>query len=346
MAGGSGERFWPLSTPERPKQLLRLTSETQTMLEEAIERAAPLAWERTVLLSTSPRLAEQVQVTGLVDVQAVVAEPSRRNTLGALVWVAATLVSRGLEDATVGVVTADHRIGNPDAFRHTVEVALETAEQAGGIVTIGMRPTRPETGYGYIHVDSQAPALTVPSGQAFRSASFREKPDRATAEQYVASGEFLWNGGMFFYTLDTFRRELGQAMPEAAAILDDIAGSLRKGDHAEAKRRFEDLPSISVDYALIEKAKDVYVVPAEFEWDDVGSWDSLDRSFPGDEAGNVIRGDTVLIDAKDCIVVNDGLTCKVGVLGVSGLVVVATPDGVLVVPKEMAQRVKEIVGQL
>jgi len=341
MAGGSGERFWPLSRPERPKQLLRLTSDTQTMLEEAITRVDAVSTDGLVFVATSSSLAEAVRGSGAVAPDRILAEPTRRNTLGGVCWVLANLLARGLADASVAIVTSDHLIGSPERFRDTVTVALQTAEQEGGIVTIGIRPTRPETGYGYIETSAEGTA-EVAGRAVLRSLRFREKPSAETAEEFVRAGNFLWNGGMFFFTVPAFMGELQAAQPDAHAATLAMAAALRAGDEREAIRQFESLPSISVDYAVMERAERVWVVPADFPWDDVGAWDALDRSFPADERGNVVRGEVVLIDVDGCVVVNDDPTAVVGVLGVQNVVVVNTPQGVLVCPKEQAQRVREV----
>lgn len=345
MAGGSGERFWPLSRPDRPKQLLKLTSPTETMLEEAVNRIRPLVGPENVHVATSAALQETIRGAGVVEDMRVLAEPMRRNTLGCLVWVAASLLASGDEDASVAVLTADHKIDEPEMFRVTVGAALSVAEATGGLVTIGIKPDRPETGYGYIEYDPDA--TTEADGRtAYRSRSFREKPDLATAKQFVEAGNFLWNAGMFFYTVQGFLRELAKAQPVAHAITLAITEKLKAKDEAGAVAEFEKLPNLSIDYALMEKAEMVYVVPSDFPWDDVGAWDSLERSLGNDETENVRQGAVTAVDARGNIVVNDRPGTVVGLVGVEGLIVVVTEDAVLVCPKDQAQRVKEIVTAL
>lgn len=346
MAGGSGERFWPLSRPDRPKQLLKLTHETLTMLEEAAERIAPVVAEGQVYVSTSAAIADAVTASGSVPKEKVLAEPTRRNTLGALCWVAAKLIAQGLGEATVAVVTADHMIGDPALFCATVETAFEIAEREQGLVTIGVRPDRPETGYGYIEFDADQTVGSSSGRLGYRSKGFREKPSTETAVAFLSAGTFLWNAGMFFYTIPTFVSELRTVLPEAAAVIDDMVTALKAGDEREATVAFERLPSISIDYALMEKAQRVFVVPAEFPWDDVGAWDALDRTFPKDERGNVCQGTSVLLDTSDCVVVNEAGGTTVGMIGVQNLIVVNTHHAVLVCPKERAQEVRNIVRAL
>lgn len=313
------------------------------MLEEAIERVEPLAGGGNIYVATSTSLADAIQSFEVLPQECVFVEPTRRNTLGAMCWMAANLIARGLSDATVAVVTSDHAIGEPDRFRLTIEAAMQIAEREGGLVTIGIRPTRPETGFGYVEVDPSTRICTEASYPAFRSRSFREKPTLETAKEFLETGRFLWNSGMFVFCLADLLRELEQTQPEAAVTVRESADALAAGDLRSASAAFERLPNISFDYAVMERASKVFVVPADFPWDDVGSWDSIHRNFEADENGNVAQGRTVVLDAKRCVVVNDNGDAIVGVLGVDDLVVVNTTDAVLVCPRERAQEVRKIV---
>ncbi len=342
MAGGSGERFWPLSSSDRPKQLLRLTNPRQTLLEEAVSRIVTLVGSENVLIATGRLLAEPILRAGLVRSENVLAEPDRRNTLGCLCWVTANLLARGDADVTLAVLTADHAIGDPDRFRKDIALALDAAEATGGLVTVGVPPSRPEIGYGYIEVDRAGP---VEPG-AFAAKSFREKPSSDLAAKFLESGDFLWNSGMFFWTLSSFQRELAAAEPEAAKLARSMADAIRAGRSEEAEKLFSDLPNLSIDYALMERATTVYVVEARFPWDDVGAWDALERTLPGDPRGNVASGDVVLVDCEGTIVYNDSPLSVAGVLGARDMIVVLTQDALLVCPKSEAQRVRELVEQL
>lgn len=345
MAGGSGERFWPLSRPDRPKQLLKLTDPNRTMLQEAVERISPLVGDQ-IFVSTSRALQDPILAANLVPEAHVLCEPASRNTMGALVWVAANLLATGKEDVTVAVLTADHKIGHPEAFLKTVHAAMDVAEQTGGLVTIGIVPSRPETGYGYIEVDHQL-KITTPEGRiAYATRKFLEKPSLQTAIEFVESGNYFWNAGMFFYTLKGFLSALEKTNPEIYALTLNIAQSLRENNQREAEKHYEHLPNISVDFALMEKASEVYVVPSDFPWDDVGSWDALERSMISDSAGNVVQGRVIAVDSNSSVLYNDDPDRLIGVVGLTGLVVVATHDSVLVCPKADAQRVKQIVAEL
>ncbi len=356
MAGGTGERFWPLSRAARPKQLLKLTRPDLSLLEEAVGRIAPLVPYERILIATSSTVAAPIREAlagSAIPAENIVVEPAKRNTAGALAWVAANIKARwGSEPVSLAVLTADHAIGAPDRFRQVVDAALTAAEQDEALVTLGVQPTRPETGYGYIEVAepgdqnklkfelrTEIPTLPV--------VAFREKPDRATAERFLAEGRFFWNSGMFFWRLDTFVDELTAAAPAHGEAVQAMAAALQAGDLDSAAAAFGRLDDISIDYALMEKARRVLMARADFPWDDVGAWDALARSFPQDAENNVGVGDPILIDTHNSIIYNDNPDkIAVAVIGVEGLVVVVSPDGVLVAPKGRAQDVKKIVAEL
>lgn len=343
MAGGSGERFWPLSRVSRPKQLLRLTDPRLTLLEEAVQRIEPLVGSDSVFVITGKHLEAPIRESGALKEECILAEPMKRNTLGALVWVAANWLANGDTEVTFAILTADHKIGDASAFRETVRTAMDTAELTGALVTCGVTPTRPETGYGYVELDRGQSATTG----AIKALGFREKPDAKTATEYVQSGKFLWNSGMFFYTLQTFLTELEHSHPEAFAITHRIAQALAVGDMGLAETAFADLPNLSIDYALAEKAKQIYVVESGFAWDDVGAWDALSRSLGiEDENGNVALGNSLVIDSRNAIIYNDVDTIIAATVGMDDVVLVVTPDAVLLCKQSESQRVKEIVEAL
>lgn len=343
MAGGSGERFWPLSRQLRPKQLLRLTSETETMIEEAVSRIAPLVGEQNVFVATSRILAGPIAHAGLpIPAENILAEPAKRNTAGCLCWVAAQLQARfPAEEVAIAVLTADHQIGEQPEFRACIDRALSAASLHSALVTIGVRPDRPETGYGYI----EAAAEVAPGVR--RVARFREKPDLAAAQAYLADGNYLWNSGMFFWRASVFMNQMAAASPAHHAATEAMREALTAGREADAVAAFESLPDISIDYALMERATEVLMVEASFPWDDVGAWDALSRSRSANAEGNVLDGDPIVLDSRNCIVLNDAPSeMAVGVVGVDNLIVIATRDAVLVIPKDRAQDVKGIVKQL
>lgn len=345
MAGGSGERFWPLSRAARPKQLLRLTHPEQTLLEEAVHRITPLIAAEDVFVATSRPLATAIRKAGLpIPAENVLAEPAKRNTAGCLCWVAAQLQARFPgEDPTLAILTADHLIEAPTKFRACVKTALAAAEKEGALVTIGVVPTRPETGYGYIEVDAEPAA-----GKAVPVARFREKPNAALAREFVASGRHFWNSGMFFWSLSSFEREMAAASPAHAEVTRAMAAALARRKAKQAEALFETLPDVSIDYALMEKAKTVRMTPSTFPWDDVGAWDALERSRKPRPDGNIVEGEAVVLDSKGCIVLNDAAAghVAVGVVGATDLIVIVAGDAVLVVPKEKAQDVRLVAREL
>jgi len=353
MAGGAGERFWPLSRHTHPKQLLTLTGSGQSLLEEAVERSMALVPPAQIYIATSTHLQKAIQEADLgIPPENVIAEPCKRNTAGCLIYAAATILARTKltpEELTMGVLTADQRIPDTKPFVETIDAALESAENNNALITIGIQPIRPETGYGYIEIAENAEPVASPGGRSlFRVASFREKPKPEDAAKYIASGRFLWNSGMFFWRLSSFQNEFGKANPVMAETLEDLTDAMLADDLERAAKIFDALPNISIDYALMEKARQVMVIPGNFIWDDVGAWDALYRTFPCDNKGNIRVGDPVLIDCADSIVYNAPGQKKmaVGVAGLKEMVVVVSEDAVLVIPRERAQDVRKIVISL
>ena len=348
MAGGSGERFWPLSRRNRPKQLLALADPEKSLIAQTVDRISPLVGLENVFIATAPHLVGPIQ-EGLPNLlpENVLAEPHKKNTAGCLVWVAATVIARGVdpEECSMAVLAADHRVSPDEGFRNTVDAALKVAEQTGSLCTIGIRPERPETGYGYIEVGS-GEGHTHHEIRVRPVSAFKEKPEREAAEQYLAAGNYLWNSGTFFWKLSDFLSELKAAAPDLEQAIHDIAALLKTGDENGANDRFAELRSISIDYALMEKASNVHVAEAAFEWDDVGAWDALDRSMESSADGNITVGNTVALEGSGNIVYSDDPNMVVTLLGVSDLAVVVTKDAVLVIPKNQAQDVKKIVEAL
>lgn len=326
MAGGSGERFWPVSTATRPKQLLDLSGLGKSMLQQAIERLEPLA-TGGIYISTNPTLAGPIAESGLVPAERILAEPLRRNTLGALIWSTGVLAHRHQSlDFTMAVVTSDHVMRPTSGFQSTVAKALVVAEESDGLVTIGIPITRPEPGYGYIE-----------KGDGTQVQRFAEKPDLATASTYMNAGNYLWNSGMFFWKASSFARHLRNADPGAAEILDVLARDLDAGERA-----FEKLENISVDKGLMEKASNVHVVPAEFEWDDVGSWDSLLRTVERDPQGNAAMGPVSAVETHGSVLYNASSRHRIVTLGVEGMAVIITDREVVVFPLERSQDVRQL----
>jgi mannose-1-phosphate guanylyltransferase len=340
MAGGSGERFWPLSRKLRPKQLLRLTDPDRTMLEEAVDRVAPLLGRENVYIATATHLAKPIRQAGIVVAENVLAEPDKRNTLGCLAWVAAHFLAKYAEPVTLTILTADHKIEEEDQFRDDLSLAITIAEETRGLVTIGVPPTRPETGYGYIECGEN---LDEKTSKVLR---FQEKPSIEKAKEFVAAKSFLWNSGMFVWTLDTFCEQLAKADQQVGDLIKSMANELRLAHEAKAAEFFRELPNLSIDYALMEKADSIYCLRASFPWDDVGAFDALLRTMPTDENGNVVMGFVHSIDCQRCVLYNDSKKRVLTAIGLRDQLMIQTEDSVMTAPVSDSQRVKELVAQL
>ena len=347
MAGGGGTRLWPASRRAHPKQLLPLGRDPgETLLAATVRRLAGVAEPAATLVVTSAALADVVRAA-LPDVPEdhVLGEPVARNTAAALGLAAVHLVARE-PDAIMAALPADHHVGDEPAFRRVVEQAFTLAEERDAIVTIGLRPTAPETGFGYLELGDELPG----TNGAHAVARFVEKPDRATALAYLASGRHLWNGGMFFVRAARLYAEIARHLPALHAGLEEIRHALAHGGApaatATTARVYPTLPSISIDHGVMEKASGLVVLPGDFGWNDVGAWSALAEVVAPDADGNVVRGATcVAHEATRNIVVGDP-GAVVALVGVEGLVVVRAGDAVLVMPRERAQDVKEITRLL
>jgi mannose-1-phosphate guanylyltransferase len=339
MAGGSGTRFWPLSRTARPKQFLALGPDDRSLLRATAERVWRILPPDRTFVVTSAELREQVEKE-LPELKAdrILAEPIGRNTAPCIGW-AALHLRRLDKDAIMAVLPADHYIGETDAYVDALRRGLEAATH-GDYVTIGIRPTRAETGYGYIEVGAEL------DPGVFRARRFVEKPNRQRAEQFVASGSFLWNSGMFFFLASRILEAIDQHLPGLGGQLHRYDEAARVGNEAElVEATYAELPSVSIDHGIMEKVGSVSVVPGSFEWSDLGSWTSAWELAPRDESANVLPKGSIGIDASGNYVrAPEGKL--VALVGVSGLVVVDTGDALLVVPKDRAQDVRQVVESL
>lgn len=329
LAGGSGTRFWPLSTPERPKQLLPLAT-SEPLLVDAIRRLGPLVPVDRTLILTSAALANAVHAV-LPDVPSdnIVGEPRAAGTGPALAWAAAEIARRDADDPVMICVHADWAIRHADGFRETLSRAAAVAERHGALVTVGIVPDRPDPGFGYIQPGEHVTG-------ARRVARFAEKPDRATAERMVADG-FLWNSGIFVWRAQDFLREIDAHTPEIASALGHASvGDLAAFYHA--------VTPVTVDEGVLERSTNVLVIPGEFGWDDVGTWAALRRVHERDAAGNAVSGDVHLVRARDCVAYTEGQT--VVLYGVADLVVVARDGLTVVTTTDGAADLKSLIDAL
>lgn len=334
LAGGSGTRFWPASRRERPKQFLTLEGD-RSLLETTVDRLAPLVPPGRIWISTTAALADEVaRQLPEVAPERILVEPAGRNTAPAIGWSLLRMPEEARRGA-VAVLPSDHRIADPAAFRATLGAAFEIALDQDRVLALGVVPRWAETGFGYLELGAP---LAGPAG-LWRVERFREKPARADAEEFVASGRHLWNAGMFVFRGTTLLAEFERWAPELSAGLDRL-----RAEPARSEELYRALPAISIDYAVMERIEELATLPLDCGWDDLGSWQALFEVLAVDQDGNRSIGHTVAVDAEGNLLVSESGT--VAVLGISGLAVVRTGDAVLVLPLERAQEVRRLVERL
>lgn len=339
MAGGRGTRFWPESTRRKPKQYLSLTGK-EPLLTETLKRFDSLVAKEQRFIVTVEEQESLAAAAGKAHSHAdsLIFEPSGRNTGPCILLSLASLEKRGAkEDDVVAIVPSDHVILNGSGFRESVKTAAMTALNHKSIVTIGIRPNFPHTGYGYIQRDAEV------SPGVFQVKQFKEKPSREVAEQYLGSGEYFWNAGMFVATIKTLKEEFSKCSPEMYNYYEEL---LKNCDNeALLRETYNKLPEDSIDYAIMEKSDRVMVVEANFDWNDLGSWDALEGVVEA-KKGNTIVGerDSYVADAKGNIIFAPGK--YVAVSGVNNLIIVSNENALVVMPKERAQEIKDIVSDI
>lgn len=340
MAGGSGTRFWPLSRKSRPKQFLPLTG-AEPLLALTAARVRPLAPpERTFVVCGKAHAAAVRRLLPDLPAKNVLVEPIARNTAPA-VGLAAAVVARADPEGVLAMLPSDQFVRDTAGFRRALREAARAAAD-GELVTIGIKPDHPETGFGYVQQGRVIRKGALPVREVRR---FVEKPDLATARRYLASGDYLWNAGIFVFRADRMLEELARHLPETTGPLAAIGAAVGTPGFGRAlARHFPKMPSISLDYGVMEKASRIAVVPADFGWNDVGSFTALPAVRPLDARGNVLQGETVLVDVEDSVVLAGER--PLAVIGVQGLVVVDAGDAILVCPKERAQDVRRVVDEL
>ena len=344
LAGGSGERFWPLSRRRRPKQFLRLISE-QTLLEATVTRLEGLIPRENILILTNAEQEASLREL-LPDFPKanIIAEPAKRDTAAAVALGAGWVAARD-HFATMIVLPADHVIKDVPAFQKTVRIAAAAATETGALVTIGLKPTWACPGFGYIEEGApiQLRAAEADGARIHHVRRFREKPNTELAETFLRAGNFRWNAGMFVWSVPTVLSEFNRHAPELASFISQV--SAPDNFDKALRTRFSNLPKISFDYAIMEKADRVLVVEAGFDWDDVGGWQAVASYFDHDASGNAANCEIIAVESTNNIIFDQD-RLKVALLGVHNLIVVRTGDAVLICHRHQAEKIKKLVGQL
>lgn len=344
MAGGRGERFWPRSRRNYPKQLLPFTG-SQSLLQDSIARIRELTDDERIYVVTNRDHAVEVgRQLPFLPIKNILIEPEGRNT-APCIGLAAAYIGKHYqgEDPVVAFLPCDSMVFNPAEMRRVLKAGLEICQKYDTGVIYGMWPSRPETGFGYIQLGAKLGDYTgVPYHKV---AAFKEKPDQETAKKYVTGKEFLWNGGIFVWRLSTLWSEIRAGLPELYQGLEQFKPYI--GEKTENKKLAEIypiLPATSVDYGILEKTQNLVVIPTDYGWDDLGSWSALERFLPKDELGNVAQGEYVGIDTNNCIIYSPKKV--VTTMGISGLIIVETDDVLMVCTKDQAQNIKKLLQKL
>ena len=342
MAGGKGSRFWPRSREKMPKHLLDIQGE-RTIIRETVDRIRPLVPpERTLIVTGRSHAAELIRQLPEIPAENILIEPVGRNT-APCIGLAALHIQKRVPDAVMLVLTSDHRIGNENAFRRVMAAAGRAASGGDALITIGIRPTGPETGYGYIEQGDLF--ATGEEEKIYRVRSIREKPSLEQAREFLRQGRFLWNSGMFVWKASTILKAIDRFLPELHEGLLQIRDALGTEREEEIVGEvYSAQKAVSIDYGVMEKAEDVLVVPGDFDWSDLGSWDALWEVSGKDENGNAVRGSFIGIDTGNSLVHSPGKL--VALVGVRDLLVVDTDDALLICRRGRSQDVRKVVETL
>lgn len=338
MAGGGGTRFWPLSRHKEPKQLLNLSLKG-LMINETIDRVAEVCNKSDIFIVTNADQVEQmIKVTReRVDANHILCEPVARNTSACIGYAAFEIIKK-YGDGIMCIFPSDHIIKDDSVFKDDLKAAVEAAED-DSLVTIGITPTFPCTGYGYIRYNKSE------SGVAKPVIEFKEKPNSELAQSYVASGEYVWNSGIFVWKASVILRLFKEFLPDIYSGLEQIADTMgSEMERAAIEHIYPRLPAISIDYGIMEKCDCVKVIPSDMMWNDIGSWDNLGAIYDADINGNIFVGDHVAIDTNDCITYSNKRL--ISTIGVDNLIIVETDDAILICDKNRAQDVKMVVDKL
>ena len=342
MAGGRGTRFWPLSREKKPKHLLNITDE-KTIIQKTVERIRPLIPETNIYVITGANHCEEVKYQcSNIPEENIIAEPVGRNT-APCIGLAAVKIKKMDPHAVMVVLPADHLITNEDLFLNTLTTAGEMAQKGNYLITIGIKPTGPETGYGYI--EEGEPVSSIGGNDIYKVKSFREKPDITQAEKFIKDGKFFWNSGTFIWTVSTILDAIKNLLPDLYEGLLKIESSLDTENEEDVLRRvYEDIKPVSIDYGVMEKADGALLVKGTFGWSDIGSWDALYDVLSKDEKGNSLRGPVITIDSSNSLIYSPHKL--VTLVGVENLIVVETEDSLLICNRGCSQDVKKVVDML
>ena len=343
MAGGKGERFWPKSRSNYPKQFLSLTSDGKTMIQLTAERLLPLVGYEDMYVVTNKNYIKLLREQ-LPDIpeENILAEPVARNTAPA-VGLAAAIIQKKYDDAIMLVLPSDHLIKQNQMYIDTLKTAINVAKEGDNLVTIGITPNYPETGYGYINYGHSN--YSERYSNVYEVEKFVEKPNVEKAKEYLESGNYIWNSGMFVWKTSTILENFKKFMIDTYEGLMDIKDVIGKANFDEVLYdRFFNFKSESIDYGIMEKASNIYTIPGTFGWDDVGSWLALERISKTNEYGNSVTGNVITIDTENSII--SGTDKLIATVGVEDLIVVDTEDAILICSKECTQDVKKVIENL
>lgn len=340
MAGGRGERFWPKSRKNLPKQFLALTDDGKTMIQLTVDRILPLVELEDIYIATNKNYKELVkeQLPGIPE-ENILCEPVGRNT-APCIGLGAVHIAHKYDDAIMLVLPSDHLIKFNNMFLNAIRSACQVAEDDDNLVTLGITPNYPETGYGYIKFDPHSM-----EGNAYTVERFVEKPTLEVAKEYLATEEYLWNSGMFIWKVSSILKNIEKHIPQVYAGLQRIQAAIATEQQEQIlEEEFVQMPSISIDYGVMEKAEHIFTIPGTFGWDDVGSWLAVERIKKSNESGNVVTGNVITVDTNNCII--QGESKLIAAVGLEDLVIVDTADAVLICEKDKVSEIRKVIENL
>jgi mannose-1-phosphate guanylyltransferase len=353
MAGGIGTRFWPKGTSKLPKQYLKIENDHSSMIQQTFKRLEAVVSPSNIFVVTNLAYKSITKKhLPKIPEENIICEPFGRNT-APCIGLTCLFIKQFNPKANVLVVPSDHIIKDVEEFQRVAKCGLTFTNDNGGIVTLGINPSKPETGYGYIQYDTdnftdvhiKNGNQGEPEERVFKVKTFAEKPNLETAKAFIESGDFLWNSGMFIFRVDTMLKEIKESLPDLHNALIKLEKSLLKNDFAKVLENvYSQLKGISIDYGVMEKSRDVHTIRSHFDWSDVGSWDEIYNFKQKDKDGNVKQGTTVTINSKNCLIINDQRISAL--VGVEDLLVIDTDNGLLICKRSESQNVKEVVDYL